>query len=335
MKKCIIIAEAGVNHNGSLEMALQLVKAAADAGADYVKFQTFRAASLVSKNAEKAKYQKNNCKDEELTQLGMLKKLELSETDFVIISEECRRQHIGFLSTPFDEESVDILSRIGMDYWKIPSGEITNLPLLRKIGAMRGKVILSTGMCTLVDVEAAVNALGISGTSRRNITLLHCTTQYPAPYSSVNLRAMDALRSLGCGGVGYSDHTDGITVPIAAVALGANIIEKHFTLNRNLPGPDHKASLESDELTKMVRGIRNVELALGDGRKEISDAESDNVAVTRKSIVASRAIKEGEILTERNLTCKRPGTGLSPMLWDKVTGTKAIKDFAPDEQIIL
>lgn len=334
-KHVIIIAEAGVNHNGSLEMALQLVRTAKEAGADYVKFQTFNADSLVSATAVKAEYQKANCGDGDDSQLAMLRRLELSFDDFKAISAECRRVGIGFMSTPFDAGSVEILSDIGQDFWKIPSGEITNLPLLRQIGALKSRVILSTGMSTLEEVESAVRVLEKAGTPRKDIILLHCTTQYPAPFSSVNLSAMNELRQLGCGGTGYSDHTEGIAVSIAAAAIGADVVEKHFTLDRSLPGPDHRASLEPSELAMMVRDIRRVEEALGDGKKGVAGAERDNISVARKSIVALRRIARGEVFSSENITCKRPGTGLSPMLWDEVVGKTARRDFDPDELIEL
>lgn len=333
--RTIIIAEAGVNHNGSLELAKMLVKAAADAGADYVKFQTFKAENLVSADAKKAEYQKENCGDGDDSQYEMLRRLELSEEDFKALAETCRQHRIGFMSTPFDADSVDLLSSLGMDYWKIPSGEITNLPLLRKIGRKGERIILSTGMSTVGEVEEAVVALEKAGTPRSNIILLQCTTQYPAPYASVNLRAMASLASLGCGGIGFSDHTRGHEVTLAAVARGAKVIEKHFTLKRDLPGPDHRASLEPDELAEMIREIRHVEESLGDGVKSPAEAERSNVAVARKSIVAARDIKKGEVFSEENLTCKRPGTGLSPMLWDSVIGREADRDYARDAQIAL
>ncbi len=335
MRHTIIIAEAGVNHNGSLEMAKRMVHEAAASGVDYVKFQTFKAEKLVSASAKKAEYQLRNCGGEDDTQLAMLRALELSAADFAMLSDECRKAGIGFMSTPFDLESVDVLAALGMDYWKIPSGEITNLPLLRKIASKGGKAILSTGMSTLEEVKDAVDALEAAGMRKADITLLHCTTQYPAPAESVNLLAMDDLRSLGCAGVGYSDHTRGITVPIAAAALGAAVIEKHFTLDRSLPGPDHKASLVPSELKEMTDAVRLVELALGSGRKSVTDAERPNLAVARKSIVAARRIAAGEILSERNMTCKRPGTGLSPMMWDAVVCRPASRDYLPDEQIEL
>ncbi|MBD5322681.1 MAG: N-acetylneuraminate synthase [Bacteroides sp.] len=328
----IIIAEAGVNHNGSVDTAIEMIHRAADAGVDYVKFQTFRAESLVSAYAPQAAYQKENCGGDG-TQLTMLRQLELSESDFIRLAEECRRCGIGFMSTPFDMQSIDFLATLDMDYWKIPSGEITNLPYLRRIASKGGRIILSTGMSTLDEVKAAVSTLSDGGIDNKDIYLLHCTTQYPAPLSSVNLLAMNALESLNCAGVGYSDHTQGITIPIAAVACGAVIIEKHFTLDRTMEGPDHKASLEPKELKDMTTAIRDTEIALGSGHKVVTDSERPNIAVARKSIVASRDIKKGEILSDDNLTTKRPGTGLNPMLWDTVTGTQAIREFRRDEQI--
>lgn len=332
MEHTIIIAEAGVNHNGSVDTALEMIARAAEAGVDYVKFQTFKAESLVTASAPKARYQQENCGSAD-SQLAMLKGLELSEDDFVRLSDECRRRGVGFMSTPFDLASIDFLATLGMDYWKIPSGEITNLPYLRRIARAGGRVILSTGMSTLAETAGAVDALTQGGIARSDIHLLHCTTQYPTPFEAVNLRAMESLATLNCGVVGYSDHTRGITVAIAAVARGARIIEKHFTLDRNMPGPDHKASLEPHELRLMVEAIRDTELALGSPEKRVTDTERPNIAVARKSIVASRHIRKGELLSDLNLTAKRPGTGLSPMLWDSVTGTPAMRDFAPDEQI--
>ncbi|MCM1482730.1 MAG: N-acetylneuraminate synthase [Muribaculaceae bacterium] len=331
----IIIAEAGVNHNGDLDTALALVRAAAGAGADYVKFQTFKAENLVAASAKKAAYQMRNCGDGDDSQLGMLRRLELAEADFAILRDECERCGIGFMSSPFDTDSVALLADIGQDYWKIPSGEVTNLPLLRAIGSRHGRIIMSTGMCTCSDIDDAIKVLEASGTPRHDVILLHCNTQYPTPMADVNLRAMDALRTFGCASVGYSDHTCGIEIPIAAVARGASVIEKHFTLDRDMPGPDHKASLEPDELAAMVSAIRNVELALGSAEKTVSPSEQPNVAVARKSIVASRYIKQGELLSELNMTVKRPGTGLSPMMWDSVVGTRALKDFTADELIVI
>lgn len=326
----LIIAEAGVNHNGSLELAKQLVDKAVWAGADCVKFQTFRSENLVSRSAQKAEYQKKTTGSGE-SQLEMIRKLELSRQDFIELKEYCRQKGIMFLSTPFDLDSIEFLASIGMKTWKIPSGELTNYPYLKAIGRRKESVIMSTGMCTMDEVREAVAVLNRSGTT--DITLLHCTTEYPAPYDSVNLRAMQTLqKEFGCR-VGYSDHTGGTEVPVAAVAMGACVIEKHFTLDRNMEGPDHKASLEPEELRQMVRSIRNVETALGDGIKRPSEVEMKNMAVARKSIVAARDIKKGELLTEENVTTKRPGNGISPMLWDTVIGTKAVRDFAADELI--
>ena len=329
----IVIAEGGVNHNGSVETAINMVHEAAKAGADYIKFQTFKAEKLVAPSAKKAEYQKNNCVNADDSQFAMLKALELSDADFRRIADECKKLGIGFMSTPFDLDSIDTLADFNMDYWKIPSGEITNLPYLRKIASKGGKVILSTGMSTIDEVEAAVQVLEAGGIGRENIDLLHCTTQYPTPYNAVNLRAMDELRKLGCHSVGYSDHTLGIVVPVAATALGARIIEKHFTLDKTMPGPDHKASLSPDELKAMVEAIRTAEMSLGSGEKVVTDVERPNIAVARKSIAAARVIKEGEILTEDSITTKRPATGLSPMLWDAVVGTVATRAFNPDEGI--
>lgn len=330
----LVIAEAGVNHNGNLATALKLVDAAANAGADIVKFQTFRAENLVTHYASKASYQASNMKnDNDDTQLGMLKRLELNKAEHMALMERCKQKGIGFLSTPFDFESVDMLSELGVTIWKIPSGEITNLLLLRKIGSKGQRIIMSTGMSTLTEIEDALRVLESAGTPRSAVTLLHCTTQYPAPVESVNLKAMLKLKEFGCNSVGYSDHTRGITVPIAATALGAKVIEKHFTLSRNIEGPDHKASLEPDELKEMVAAIRLTETALGDGKKEVAEAERPNMAVARKSIVASRHINRGEIFSEENLTVKRPGTGISPMKWDEVVGRQSSRDFEADECI--
>ena len=330
----IIIAEAGVNHNGDLDLARRMVVAAKEAGADYVKFQTAIPELVISTVAPKAEYQKETTGSDE-SQLEMCRKLHLPLSDYAGLKQYCREVGIGFMSTPFDLVSIDCLAKLDMDYWKIPSGEITNLPYLRKIAQKGGQVILSTGMSVLSEVEEAVAVLEDGGISRDNIILLHCTTQYPTPYSSVNLRAMEALASLGCRSVGYSDHTQGISVPVAAVALGASVIEKHFTLDRSLPGPDQKASLEPHELRLMVDEIRQVEAALGSPEKLVDEVERPNIEVARKSIVALRPIKKGEILTAENITVKRPGSGISPMLWDSVTGTPASRDFAADELITL
>ena len=330
--KVIIIAEAGVNHNASMEMARQMVVEARKAGADYVKFQTAVPELVISTIAPKAEYQKETT-GEGQSQLDMCRAIHLPLSAYAELADLCRKEGIGFMSTPFDLVSVDTLVPLGMDYWKIPSGEITNLPYLRKIASKGGRVILSTGMSTLDEVENAVVVLEKGGIPRCDIALLHCTTQYPTPMEAVNLRAMDALRSLGCGAVGYSDHTVGIEVPVAAVAMGAKVIEKHFTLDKNLPGPDHRASLDPAELAAMVRAVRNIELAMGDGDKHVTAAEAPNIEVARKSIVAARDIRKGEVLTEENVTVKRPGNGISPMLWDEVIGTCAVDDFPYDSLI--
>ncbi len=330
----IIIAEAGVNHNASMEMARRMVREAARAGADYVKFQTAVPELVISSIAPKAEYQKETTGEGE-SQLDMCRAIHLPLTAYAELAELCREEGIGFMSTPFDLVSIDTLVPLGMDYWKIPSGEITNLPYLRKIASKGGKVILSTGMSTLDEVEAAVKVLEHGGMSRQDITLLHCTTQYPTPMEDVNLRAMDALKTLGCGGVGYSDHTLGIEVPVAAAARGAMVIEKHFTLDKNLPGPDHRASLEPAELKAMVDAVRNIEKALGSGDKCVAPSERANIEIARKSIVAARDIAAGETFSEENITVKRPGGGINPMLWDDVIGKTAIRDFAYDSLIEL
>lgn len=333
-RKTIIIAEAGVNHNGDYRRAVEMIRAAHQAGADYVKFQTAVPELVISTIAPKAAYQKETTGAEE-SQLEMCRKIHLKLDDYAPLAEICREVGIGFMSTPFDLVSIDCLVPLGMDYWKIPSGEITNLPYLSKIGARGEKVILSTGMSELHEVEAALRVLEEAGTPRRDVILLHCTTQYPTPYADVNLRAMNALATLEAGGVGYSDHTCGIEVPVAAVAMGACVIEKHFTLDKNLPGPDHKASLDVEELTSMVRSIRHIEAALGNGEKLVAPSEQPNIEVARKSIVAARHIAKGELLTEENLLVKRPGNGISPMRWHEVLGTRAIRDFEPDTLIEL
>ena len=332
MSRTLIIAEAGVNHNGSIEMAKRLIEKAADAGVDYVKFQTFKSEKLVSRHATKAEYQKANT-DGEDSQLKMLQQLELSHSDHLQLIEHCNHCGVKFLSTAFDLDSIDFLSSLNLDLWKIPSGEITNLPYLRRIAQKGGKVIMSTGMCTIEDIEMAVNVLISNGTPRENITLLHCNTEYPTPWGDVNLRAMHDIAQRLNLPVGYSDHTQGIEVPIAAVALGATVIEKHFTLDNNLPGPDHKASLEPHALKAMVEAIRHIELSLGNGVKEISESERKNIAIARKSIVAATHISAGEIFTEENLTVKRPGGGISPMRWDEIIGTPATRNYLPDEMI--
>ena len=332
MKRVIIIAEAGVNHNGDYQRAVDMVYAAKEAGADYVKFQTAVPELVISSVAPKAEYQKETTGNNE-SQLEMCRKIHLKLDDYLPLSELCREVGIGFMSTPFDLVSIDCLAPLGMDFWKIPSGEITNLPYLRKIAAKGGKVILSTGMSELPEIEAAMNVIEAGGIQRSDISLLHCNTQYPTPMRDVNLRAMEQLRSLHPGMVGYSDHSTGIEVPVAAVAMGAEIIEKHFTLDKSLPGPDHRASLDTAELRAMVNAIRNIELAIGDGEKHVSDSERPNIEIARKSIIAARDIKTGEILTEENLTVKRPGNGISPMRWDEVVGSRAIRDFKADHLI--
>lgn len=332
MTRVTVIAEAGVNHNGDLALAKQLVDAAAAADADLVKFQTFKADKVVVASAPKAAYQQVST-DAEESQIAMLKELELSDAAHVEIKEHCERQGVEFFSTGFDLLSVDFLYELGQRQFKVPSGEITNLPLMRHIGRLGLPVILSTGMSTLDDIGAALEAIEGAGTRREQITILHCTTEYPAPYADVNLRVLETLREAFGTAVGYSDHTQGIEVAIAAVALGATMIEKHFTLDRTLPGPDHQASLEPEELTAMVTGIRHIEAAMGRPEKVVMPSEAKNVPIARKSIVAKAAIAKGETLTEDNLAVKRPGTGVSPMSWDDVVGTVATRDFAVDDLI--
>ena len=333
-RKTLIIAEAGVNHNGDLELAKQIVKAAANAGADLVKFQTFTAERLAIDSAPKADYQ-NQTTDQKQSQFAMLRQLELTAEMHEQLIVYCSKQGIGFFSTGFDLQSVDYLASLGADRFKIPSGEITNLPYLRHVGAFGKPLILSTGMATLGEIEAALDACEIAGTPRSRITVLHCNTEYPTPMQDVNLRAMCSIRDAFGVAVGYSDHTLGIEVPIAAVALGATVIEKHLTLDRNWPGPDHKASLEPDEFAAMVRAIRNIEQAMGDGIKRPSPSESKNKSIARKSLVAARSIKAGERFTPENLTAKRPGTGVSPMRWDEVMGCTATRNYGADEMIEL
>lgn len=334
MKKTIIIAEAGVNHNGSLELAHKLINEAKKSGADYVKFQSFKADRLVSKTAEKAEYQKKTTKRGE-TQYEMIKKLELSLENHLDLIKYCKKKNIKFLSSPFDLDSIDLLNELGLEIFKIPSGEIINLPFLRKIGMLGKKVILSTGMANLDEIQNALNILTEYGTKKENITVLHCNTEYPTPFKDVNLKAMLTIKKTFNVKVGYSDHTKGIEVPIAAVALGAEVIEKHFTLDRNLEGPDHKASLEPKDLKQMVESIRNIEKALGNGIKKPSPSETKNRSVARKSLVASRDIKKGSIFTTENIGIKRPGNGISPMRWDEVIGKVATKDFHEDDLIEL
>ena len=330
MEKVYIIAEAGDNHNGDFNTALKLVDVAKRAGADCVKFQTFVTEEIISKYAEMAEYQKKNMGKEE-SQFEMVKRLELSFDEFRKIKEYCDRVGIQFLSTPFDLKSVDFLNELGVPFFKIPSGEITNYPYLIKIAHTGKPVVMSTGMCEPDEILAAINVLEKNGSGE--ITLLHCNTEYPTPLKDVNLYAMRTMKKMFGKKVGYSDHTKGIEVPVAAVALGACVIEKHFTLDKNMPGPDHKASLEPDELGRMVKNIRNIEIALGDGVKRVSESERKNIAIARKSIVARRNIQEGEILTEENLAVKRPGTGINPMQWMEVLGTRAVRDFKEDELI--
>ena len=332
VSKVFIIAEAGVNHNGSLELAKKLIDVAVDAGADAVKFQTFKADKLVSKSAQKAEYQKQTTSATE-SQYEMIKKLELNESAHHELISYCKQKQIMFLSTPFDHDSIDLLHSFDMPIFKIPSGEITNLPYLQHIGRLGNEVILSTGMADLGEIEDALDILAQSGTPIENITVLHATTEYPCPIEDVNLRAMQTIKAAFGVKVGYSDHTQGIEVPIAAVAMGASVIEKHFTLDRKMDGPDHKASLEPAELKAMVQGIRRVFEALGNGIKKPSKSEVKNMSVARKSIVASRAIKAGEIFSIENLGVKRPGTGISPMRWDEVIGQMAQKDYQSDDLI--
>lgn len=325
-----VIVEAGVNHNGSIELARKMVEEAKKAGADYIKFQTFIPEKLVSKFASKAEYQKKATGSEQ-SQLEMLQKLALSQQDFINLKDYCKEIGIGFISTPFDMESIVFLNQLEMDFWKVPSGEITNLPYLEVIGKTGKKVILSTGMCEMEEIQRAIQILENSGTT--DITLLHCNTEYPTPFEDVNLLAIRQMKEVFNKPVGYSDHTVGVEVPIAAVALGASVIEKHFTLDKNMEGPDHKASLEPKELKLMVQAIRNIEKSLGDGKKKCSVSEKKNREVARKSIVANKVIKKGELFTEDNLTVKRPGTGISPMKWYEMLGKQAQKNYFPDELI--
>ena len=333
--KVLIIAEAGVNHNGSLELAKRLVDEAASAGVDIIKFQTFKAERIVSKYAKKAAYQKSNLKDEDDGQYAMLKRLELDAGQHEELIEYCRKKRIRFFSTAFDLDSIEYLHTLQLGMWKIPSGEITNYPYLKKIAQYKEPVILSTGMCELRDIESALAVLLNNGVARDQITVLHCNTEYPTPMQDVNLNAMLEIKNKFNVAVGYSDHTEGIEVPIAAVALGATVIEKHFTLDKHMEGPDHKASLEPSELRAMVKAVRNVELALGDGHKVISESEKKNINIARKSIVAACPIHKGEMLLEDSLTVKRPGGGISPMRWEEVVGTYAIRDYQEDDMIEL
>lgn len=332
----LIIAEAGVNHNGDLALARRLIDAAAHAGADLVKFQTFSADRLVTLTAAKADYQTQTTAAAE-TQHAMLRRLELTRDMHLALIDHCHHRGIGFFSTAFDLPSLDRLAELGLDRFKIPSGEITNLPYLRHVGRLAApadkSVILSTGMATLGEIEGALDILETAGTPRARITVLHCNTEYPTPMQDVNLRAMLTIRDAFGVAIGYSDHTPGIEVPSAAVALGATVIEKHLTLDCTLPGPDHKASLEPDEFATMVRAIRNIELAMGDGIKRPSPSEAKNKPIARKSLVATVPIHAGEFFTPENITAKRPGTGLSPMRWDEIIGRRAVRDYQADELI--
>lgn len=334
-KPVLLIAEAGVNHNGSIELAKRLIDKAVEAGVDIIKFQTFKSEKLVSRDAKQAEYQQRNTGKQNEGQLAILKKLELSHADHDELIAYCNEKGIRFFSTAFDMESIDYLHSLNMGIWKIPSGEITNYPYLRKIAQFNEPVILSTGMCELSDIEAAMNVLLEFGLKKEQITILHCNTEYPTPFEDVNLKAMLEIREKFGVKIGYSDHTKGIEVPIAAVALGATVIEKHFTLDKNMEGPDHKASLEPDELKAMVNAIRNIEQALGTGHKTVSESERKNIEIARKSIVAARHIKAGELLTEENLTIKRPGNGINPMRWNEVVGTRAVQDFNEEDPIQL
>lgn len=333
MKRVLIIAEAGVNHNGSLDLAKQLIDRAAEAGVDIVKFQTFESEKLVSKSAKQAEYQRRNIGKKDEGQLAMLKKLELSHGDHKELISYCNQKGIRFFSTAFDMDSIEFLHSLEVGLWKIPSGEITNYPYLRKIAQYHEPVILSTGMCELSDIERALHVLLQFGVEKEQITVLHCNTEYPTPFRDVNLKAMLEIGERFGVKIGYSDHTQGIEVPIAAVAMGATIIEKHFTLDKNMEGPDHKASLEPDELKVMVSAIRNIEQALGTGHKQISESERKNIEIARKSIVAACIIRKGEMFTEENLTVKRPGTGISPMQWNDVIGRVATHDYKEEELI--
>ena len=335
MKRTLIIAEAGVNHNGDIAKAKALIDKGAEAGVDYVKFQTFKAGNLVTKQAKRASYQDKNTQDND-SQYEMLKKLELSQAVHQELIDYCAQKGVKFLSTGFDFESLEFLAGLGITIAKVPSGEITNLPYLRKVATLFPEVILSTGMANITEIKDAVKVLTDNGVNKDKITVLHCNTEYPTPMEDVNLKAMLHIqRELGVP-IGYSDHTLGIEVPIAAVALGATVIEKHFTLDKTLPGPDHKASLEPDELKAMVSAIRNIEKAIGgSGIKEVSASEAKNKPIARKSIVASKSIKKGDFFTEENITVKRPGIGISPMQWDEVIGKTAKKDFEEDDLIEL
>ena len=335
MNHTIIIAEAGVNHNGSIELAKLLIDEAVESGVDYIKFQTFKSENLVTRTAKQADYQKKNIGDSDNSQYNMLKELELSEEQHFELIEYCNKKGIKFFSTAFDMDSIDFLTSLNLGLWKIPSGELTSYPYVKKIASFGEPVILSTGMSSTEEISDTVNLLVSCGLPKEKITILHCNTEYPTPMCDVNLLAMNSIKKRFQTEIGYSDHIVGIEVPIAAVTLGAKVIEKHFTLDRNLPGPDHKASLEPSELKAMVSAIRNIEQALGSEEKKVSSSEMKNKAVARKSIVAAKAIKAGEMFSEENLTVKRPGIGISPMKWESVIGQVAIRDFEQDELIEL
>lgn len=333
-KKVLVIAEAGVNHNGDFKLACEMVRVAAAAGADFVKFQTFNTASLVSAKAKKAAYQKEALPEDE-SQFNMLKKLELSYEQFTQLKSECAKNNIGFLSTAFDLDSIDFLNKLEIPFFKIPSGEITNYPYLNKIAQLKKPVIISTGMATVDEIQSAMDVFLQAGLSRDKITVLHCSTEYPTPFTHVNLNAMKTLEKKLNTKIGYSDHTLGIEVSVAAVALGAQVIEKHFTLDQNMSGPDHRASLNPTQLKDMIQAIRNVEASLGSDEKKPSSVEMENRVAARKSIVASKVIQAGDAFSEENLTTKRPGNGLSPMKWKEILGKKAKKQFNPDDLIEL
>jgi N-acetylneuraminate synthase len=334
MSKVLIIAEAGVNHNGDIEMAKKLIDAAAEAGADYVKFQTFKTEKLVSLSAKKAEYQQKNMSgDSSDSQFQMLKKLELSVQQHHELIAYCKTKNIRFLSTAFDLDSIDLLVSLGIELFKIPSGEITNLPYIKKIGALKKQVIVSTGMCVMSEIKDAVDELIKAGTAKENISVLHCTTDYPTAFKDVNLKAMLSIQKELNVPVGYSDHTLGIEVPVAAVAMGATIIEKHFTLNKELPGPDHKASLEPNELRSMVKAIRNIELSFGSEKKQPTEGEKKNMLVARKSIHLAKDLSKGQIIVESDLEMKRPGDGISPMQMDNIIGKRLSKDLESDHKL--
>ena len=332
LKPVTVIAEIGVNHNGDIELAKKMIIEAKKSGADIVKFQTAKLEALVTQYAQKAKYQIENTGNSD-SQFDMLRKLLLSYSQFADLEKFCRENQIQFLSTPFDCESIEFLNEFSMPFWKIPSGEITNYPYLVKIAKTKKKVVMSTGMSNLEEIEKAVEILYENGTPE--IVLLQCNTQYPTKPEDVNLRTMETLRRKFNVDVGYSDHTEGIEIPIAAVALGAVVIEKHFTLDRTMQGPDHKASIEPIEFENMVNAIRKIEKALGTGEKKVTESEKGNIAIARKSIVAACNIKRGEIFTEQNLTTKRPGYGISPMKWSNLMGQTASRDYMMDEMIEL